>query len=573
MPRKPKSKDLQDEAALDEAYFQLTGRKPTTGISRSSLVIIAVCSVLVITAVALVAFALLGKTRTLGNAEIAGISLAGKTKAQAKEELQELADFYASTPMTVTVMDETLVITPEISGARLDVDAILDAAATVTADAPLQRLDIVQYLGLSDGKIWQLLSPLEDRYGVAPSKTQWRVTGKSPDPQDPGDTGSKKLIVTMGVPDYGLDTDKLYQMILQGYRSQQLTITMDCAVQEPELPDLDEIYALICTDAQDAVLDEATFQITPERHGYGFDMAQARILLENCQHGQTVEILFAPILPQVTAEQLEQELYGSILGQCRTPHTAESDRNENLRLACAAINGMTLLPGQTFSYNEALGERTEAKGYKPAASYVNGLTVDTVGGGICQVSSTLYYSCLLADMQIVRRSPHGYVSSYIPKGMDAAVSWKSQDFKFKNNLSTPIRLRAWMEDGYVNVVIYGKETRGYYVELVYEELSTEPFDTVYRELPANNPEGYTDGEIIITPYTGCTVKTYKKLYDRQTQKLLETVFETQSTYRKRDKVICLIVEPTTPAPTETIPETTPVPAETTPTAPDATPNS
>ncbi len=569
MGRKSKENEQWDEEELDEAYYQLTGRKPSGKGKKSSILVITVCGLLMVAAISLVAIALLGQKKTLGNAEVAGIQLNGMTPSEAKTELEALAQIYERTSMQVTVMEQVISVSPDAVGVKLDVEGILDAAQTASSQGAVVKLDILQYLGLEEGKIWQLLMPLEEEYGITPSKTQWSVTGQAPDPQIPEDPGSKVLVVHMGVPDYGLDMDKLYQMVLQGYRQQNFHVTMNCDIVEPEKPDLEEIYSLTCTDAVDATMDEKTFAIAPESYGYGFDLTHAKALLADCAYGQTVEIPFAILEPKVTAQQLEAELYGDILGQCRTPHTNEANRNENLRLACEAINGLVLLPGETFSYNDALGERTEKKGYKPAASYVNGLTVDTVGGGICQVSSTLYDSCLLSDLEIVRRSPHSYVSSYIPKGLDAAVSWKSQDFKFKNNLSTPIRIKAWVEGGYVNVQIFGKETRSYYVELMYEELSTEPYDTVYRELPHDNEKGYTDGEIIITPYSGCTVKTYKKLYDRETGKLLETAYITKSTYNKRDKVICLIVEPTTPAPTQTVPETTPAPAETT--LPETTP--
>jgi hypothetical protein len=167
-------------------------------------------------------------------------------------------------------------------------------------------------------------------------------------------------------------------------------------------------------------------------------------------------------------------------------------------------------------------------------------------------------------MDVTVRAPHGFVSSYMPKGMDAAVSWGSQDYKFKNSFATPIKIEAWMESGYVNVRIWGKETRDYYVELYYKELASEPYDVVYKEYPPDNEDGYEHGDVVITPYTGYTVKSYKKLISKETGKTLKNVYITETKYVKRDKVICLIVDPTQTTPPETSP------SETTPEAPNET---
>lgn len=560
----------KDELEIDEAYFSLTGRKPRTKKSRNNLVYVAIglAVVLVIVIVLCVGLALSSDKGIQGAVSIGSLNLQGLSTEQARSELRKLGDTYKNTPMSVTVMDQVITLYPDAHMSGLDVDAVMRDAKKVESKDGIVQLDIVSYLGIDEIAIRQTLLPFEQAYGVAPSMTQWSVTGQDPNPNDPLDPGSKKLVVTMGVPDYGLDMEKLYQYILQGYRHQNFHVSMDCSVVEPTIPDLQDIYLLVCTDSADAVVDEKTFEITPEVYGYGFDLPAAQAALENCPYGETMEFPFLPKVPERTQEMIEQELYGDILGEYKTPHTPEENRNVNLRLACEAINGTIVLPGETFSYNKVLGERTEERGYKPAPSYVNGLTVDTVGGGICQVSSTLYYVCLISDMDIVVRAPHGYVSSYIPKGMDAAVSWGSQDYKFKNSNATPIRIEAWMENGYVYVRILGQETRDYYVELYYNELASEPYDVVYKEYPPDNQEGYEHGDVIITPYTGYTVKTYKKLINRETEKTIKTVFITDTKYSKRDKVICLIVDPTQTTPPETTPPET-SPAETTP--PETTP--
>lgn len=568
--KKPKKNSpSREELEIDDAYYSLTGRKPKENKTRNIMIYLVVALAAALIAVIVLAIVLTHKeNKKFGNVSISGWSINGKTQAQVKDYLRAQQEIYHNNPVRVQVMEKTITLTSDISGVSIDTDALLKDAKKAPAGTYLELSD---YLRIDEISIRQALQPLEEAYGVTPSMTQWTITGQDPDPNDPLDPGSKKLVVTMGVPDYGLDMNKLYQLILQGYRQRNFDISMECTVVQPQIPNLEEIYSLVCTDSVDALLDEKTFEITPEVYGYGFDLAKAQQALETCTHGETMEFPFLPKIPQLTQEMIEQDLYGDILGEYKTPHTPEADRNVNLRLACEAINGTIVLPGEIFSYNKALGERTEERGYLPAASYVNGLTVDTVGGGICQVSSTLYYVCLLSDMDVTVRAPHGFVSSYIPKGMDAAVSWGSQDYKFKNSFATPIKIEAWMESGYVNVRIWGKETRDYYVELYYKELASEPYDVVYKEYPPDNEECYEHGDVVITPYTGYTVKSYKKLISKETGKTLKNVYITETKYVKRDKVICLIVDPTQTTPPETSPsETTPEDPNETTAAPSET---
>ena len=218
-------------------------------------------------------------------------------------------------------------------------------------------------------------------------------------------------------------------------------------------------------------------------------------------------------------------------------------------MACKSINGLILKPGEVFSYNEALGERTPERGYRPGASYSGGETVITYGGGICQVSSSLYYCVMHSDLEVVLREEHGYVSSYVPMGMDATVSWGTLDFQFRNNMDYPIKIEASANRGSVTVSIYGTDERDYYVDIEYVVTGTEPYKTVYKDYASDNPEGYKDGDVITTPYTGYTAETYRCKYKKDTNELISKEFEAKSVYGKRDKVVCRIADapdPTTP---------------------------
>ena len=138
-----------------------------------------------------------------------------------------------------------------------------------------------------------------------------------------------------------------------------------------------------------------------------------------------------------------------------TNTTANSKRNTNVRLACEAINGTVLQPGEEFSFNKVVGERTEAKGYKGAAAYNNGEVVEEIGGGVCQVSSTLYNAVVKAGLKTTVRRSHTFEPSYVTPGTDATISWGGPDYCFVNNSSTAIGIRSSYSDQKCTVSIYG----------------------------------------------------------------------------------------------------------------------
>ena len=146
--------------------------------------------------------------------------------------------------------------------------------------------------------------------------------------------------------------------------------------------------------------------------------------------------------------------YGKVLGTCTTKAKAgQTNRNTNIRLACEAINEYVVQPGAQFSFNTVVGQRTKARGYKEAGVYVNGQVDTGVGGGICQVSSTLFNAALLSNMTITARRAHSLPVSYLPRGRDAAVSWGGPEFKFKNPYSFPVMVCTYFNPNTCEITI------------------------------------------------------------------------------------------------------------------------
>lgn len=154
------------------------------------------------------------------------------------------------------------------------------------------------------------------------------------------------------------------------------------------------------------------------------------------------------------SEETAKEKYKTI-SSFTTKTTSNSKRNTNVKLSAEAINGTILQPGEEFSFNDTVGQRTEAKGYKGAAAYNNGEVVEEIGGGVCQTSSTLYNAVLKAGLKTTKRQSHTYEPSYVTPGTDATVSWNGPDYRFVNNSSAAIGIRARYSDQTVTVSIYG----------------------------------------------------------------------------------------------------------------------
>lgn len=166
-----------------------------------------------------------------------------------------------------------------------------------------------------------------------------------------------------------------------------------------------------------------------------------------------------PVLQKDAAGGEHPETYTHLIAEHGTRFDLKNaKRISNLELACAAINDIVLQPGEIFSFNQIVGKRTEARGYQEASIIVNDAYENGLGGGVCQVASTLFYTVLLANLQPVERGNHSLIIPYAPAGFDAAVQWPWLDFQFKNNQSYPVKLKMFIRAGSVLVAqIYAQQ--------------------------------------------------------------------------------------------------------------------
>lgn len=234
-----------------------------------------------------------------------------------------------------------------------------------------------------------------------------------------------------------------------------------------------------------------TYEYSKEQNGQ--TLAQERLAealydrIEKKDYSTPVEAVFAETPAERT--QAETKALYQVIGTYTTKLTSNKNRNENVKLAAEAINGKILQPGEEFSFNQTTGNRTSEKGYQPAGAYRNGILIEEPGGGVCQVSTTLYHSIIESGLKTTERNAHSYAPSYVEKGQDAMVSfdgYAGPDLKFKNTGNAPIVLRASVQGLELKISVVGIPVMedGMQVSIRSEKIrDVEPPEPVYEEDP------------------------------------------------------------------------------------------
>ena len=288
-----------------------------------------------------------------------------------------------------------------------------------------------------------------------------------------------------------------------------------------------------------AVIDPDTCEVLPHTVGVDFDTAQAQRLFQQAQEGETVEVPLTVTQPDITQEILADRLFADLLGQGTSQVSGSSNRKFNVKLSAEACNGVILMPGEEFSYNNTTGSRSADKGYLPAPVYSGGASVDETGGGICQTSSTIYYAVLHTTLEIVERHAHMYSVGYVPDGMDATVYFGLSDFRFKNNTDYPVKIvtESYDKNGlrYLTVKLYGTNVDGRYAVPERTQFDFVSPTTQYRA-DESIPQGTTKVDAKQNAYTGRSARAWRVIYEKD-----GTLVEKQdlgvSTYKMRPTTI------------------------------------
>ena len=338
------------------------------------------------------------------------------------------------------------------------------------------------------------------------------------------------LELTLGTDGAQVDKDALMEQITQALATGETSLTVETeAVPCAELTG--EILSELVYQEPKAPTQDKNGDITPLVVGCEIDPEEAQEIIDKAQPGETCSI---PVtLTQPDLSNAAPLLYQDLLSSNTSYLDGVASRSYNVALAASTCNGKILMPGETFSYLGTIGDPSQANGYKSSTGYSNGQTVTMDGGGVCQVSSAIYYCAVYANLDIVHRANHAFIVGYVPDGLDATVYYPSLDFKFRNNTDYPIKIVSYVSGGKLTVQIYGTNPDGTYVKTERYTRSTTAYETVY-EPDASVPRGTT--KVKTTPYTGKVVDVYRCVYDAN-GKLISRTFENTSRYSKRDKVI------------------------------------
>ena len=211
------------------------------------------------------------------------------------------------------------------------------------------------------------------------------------------------------------------------------------------------------------------------------------------------------------------------------------ERWKNLKTGAEMLNGTVLMPGEEASVHDLTAPYDEEHGYVPAGSYENGQVVDSYGGGICQVSTTLYNALLYSEVEITKRYPHSMLVNYVEPSRDAAIAGDTKDLRFKNNYDTPIYIHGKIDDNnQLTFAIYGKETRpeNRKIKLVSETTKTEEYSVTYK---TNSEAAIGSMEYTGSPHTGKTARLWKVIYEDGEEVGKEQIND--SYYKKSDQII------------------------------------
>ncbi len=505
------------------------------------------------------------ENRTIeANVSVAGVPVQGMTGKEASEAIAEAFLLsHRGKQMVINIGDETITLTADVTNVQLNTDDLVKAVLRLTSEYPQTEVfPFAEYISLDKDTVMPLLQAVTDKLKSTLVESSYEVSGKAPDKYDAIDKScNQQIVIHLGTPGISIDPEEIYTAIVKAYSEQTFSFEYTFPAAEPTPLNLEEIFKKHCLAATDAVLNPETFQITDAFYGYGFDIQAVSEALDKAEAGETLTFDFIWLEPEITAQTLHDSMFCDVLGEYKTTAGWSASRNTNLRLSSQAINGMILMPGQTFSFNKTVGERTVEKGYGEGAGYIGGEVVPTIGGGICQVASTLYFACVLADLKIVERHVHAYYPSYMPNSTDATVAWGALDYRFKNDSDRPIKLEVIASGSTVKVRILGVDTRDYYVKFESKNIRKIPYDTIIKEYPPDNAEGYVDGQVISksSPCDGYESKAYRNKYDKETGKLISSKLENHDTYATRKKIVVKIVYPDPPVTPDPSPEITPVP--------------
>ena len=466
--------------------------------------------------------------------KINGLNLSGLTQEQAKDTIKQWYEEIVSEGINLQYEDLEESINIEELDAKTNINEVLEEAQKVGKSGNIVKDNYELLFTMLFGKRLHIEvtyddKKLDDKIEEISSKLPEGVVQSSYYIED------ENLVIKKGTAGVRVKKEELKEQIkhsIELLENKRIQIPVENA--EADEIDIEKIHDEIYKEAKNAYVAGNPAKVYAHVVGVDFNISieDAKNLLMEDKEEYTIPLKIT--IPEQTLDTLGWQAFPEKLSEFTTRYDAsDENRSTNIVLASEKINGTIILPGETFSYNKIVGARTIAKGYKEAPIYSGGKVVPGIGGGICQLSSTLYNAVLYANLEVTTRSNHRFITSYVQAGRDATVSWGTIDFRFKNNRSYPIKVVSTVVNGLAKVEIYGmKEEKEYEVELETKILEEVPYKVTYK-----NDNTLNEGIEVVEQYgsNGVKSETYKILKLDGTE--ISRTLLSADTYSSLEKII------------------------------------
>lgn len=486
---KEETEDNSTEKDNEEgSTYKIVQEKKNKKQVKTAIAVVVITITILIIAFISTVFALVNlmNDKIIDGIKIKGIELVGLSREDAKLEIEELIKQELGMQIVLKNGEYETSISPSQIEANYCIDEAIEKAYSFGRNgniiqnnyeilfAMLFGKDIEIDFSYNDKTLTQMCEDMSNKIPGAIKETSYYIEGE-------------KLIITEGIAGKTIKIEELKKLIinqiLDGKNKNAIEIPTED--KEPEKINIDKIYQEIYKEPKDAYYTTQPFTIYPHEDGVDFAISieEAKKILKEDKSEYEIPLKYTT--PAKTTRDIGAEAFPDLISKFSTKYDVTlKNRTTNLELASNKINGYVLLPGEEFSYNKVVGERTIAAGYKEAAMYSGGEVVDGLGGGICQISSTLYNVAVKANLDITKRSNHQFVTSYVDAGKDATVVYGSIDFKFVNTRKYPIKIMSTVQNGIVEMKIFGvKEDVEYDIEIETETLNYIPYSVKYIEDP------------------------------------------------------------------------------------------
>ena len=467
-----------------------------THVFSTFIIILIICLVIISCAVVMIYVKFEEKDTIQEGVYIKNVYVSGLNKNQAVERVKSALSTQMADTVELKYHDNSYFIEVEQINAIFDVESSVDYALNIAKTGkPID--DFKQFLNVYVNNI--NIEPVFYYDDAALTKYLEQIEADLPDQliQPSYYVEDDQLIITNGVNGAGIEMDQIKEEILNSLQSisyADKSIEIPTYVKYPDPIDISAIHSDIYRQKKDAYYTTNPYAIYTEVVGVDFNIQKLQDEMNNNPNQEEYVIDLDYSKPDVTINDLGMDAFPNRLATFSTEYVNNPDRTTNLRLASNKINGTVIMPGEEFSYNKVVGKRTIAAGYKEAAIFSDGQVTNGVGGGICQVTTTLYNAAVKADLDITSRRNHMFIPSYIGGGKDATVAWGSTDFKFVNSRDYPIKIKSSVSDGVCTVSIYGLKTDHEY-DSIY--ISTKTIKNTSNSIVIDSYKVYErDGEVV-----------------------------------------------------------------------------